>query len=132
MDIDSLLHLFSSSGQKIDALWQFYVTVHIAVFGGLFVFHRMYRHQIFIIIISYIAFSLINLRAKIFEYEFYNAVLDDLKLDSSSLGVNINNFFEIYTLEDRLLVTLVVHIFSFVFLIFIIWQAKIIKSSDSL
>lgn len=120
MELHELISLFSQAGQKLDSLWQFFVTVHLAIYGALFVFHKMKGHQIFITIISYSAFSAINLRAKIEEYLLYKAFLDEIKDVSKDKLVYVNEFFSQYNIDDRFWITYSVHIVSFIFLVILI------------
>lgn len=125
MELFELIQLFSISGQKLDALWQFFVTVHLAIFGALFVFHKMKKHQIVISIISYFTFSLINLRAKIQEYLFYESIIDAIKkVDKKSIS-SIDSYFSQYNVDDRIIITIIIHFVSLLFLLYLLKKSKV-------
>jgi hypothetical protein len=118
------MQLFSLSGQKIDALWQFFVSIHIAIYGALFVFHRIKVHQIVVSVILYIAFSIVNIRAKANEYELYEALLNEIKDNNIKGNIHLNSFISNYSVDDRIMITIIIHIVSFVFLIYLLGMAR--------
>lgn len=120
MELFELLQIFSMAGQKIDALWEFFVTVHLAIFGALFMFHKMKTHQLVITLISYIAFSIINLRAKIEEYELYKSILLEIKKIDKQRLMQLSSFFSGYNVDDRIIVVYTVHIIAFGFFSFLL------------
>ena len=124
MELYELLDLYMSSGQKLDALWQFFVSIHIAIFGALFLFHKMKIYQIIISLMSYIGFSIINIRAKIYEYEFYASITKEIKDKNLDSLKYVNQFFNQYIVDDRIMITVVVHIFSFLCLSYLLAMSK--------
>lgn len=124
MNTFELFQIFSMSGQKLDALWQFYVTVHLAIFGALFIFHKMKTHQIVISIISYLVFSVINLRAKIYEYIIYSSFLQELRNKDLTSLPHINDFLSDYTVDDRITITITIHALSLSLLLFLLIKSK--------
>lgn len=120
MTIYEQVQLFILCGQEIDASWNFFVTIHIAIFGAFFLsdkFEKSTKIQIFIIISSYILFSIINLRAKLNSYRIYNSLLSDLKRSISDASHGIKFFIENYAVDDRIYISIFVHAIAFVFFI---------------
>ena len=119
-----LFQLFSMSGQKLDALWEFFVTIHLAIFGALFLFHKIKRHQIIILIISYLTFSLINIRAKIHEYDIYKSFLIELKSNNLDATPAIKKFILNYSVDDRVIITVTIHLLALLFLLYLLKESK--------
>jgi hypothetical protein len=111
-----ILQLFFFSGQKIDTLWQFFVTVHLAVIGGIFAFKHLDLYQRIMIIASYTIFSLMNLRAKYHEYRIYCSIIDDIKNNFQN-QTEVNAYIYMYTASDRISITITVHLISIFFVI---------------
>jgi len=132
MNLFELMQIFSMSSGKIDSLWEFFVTVHLAIFGGLFIYKKLKTDQLCIALISYIAFSLINLRAKIQEYKLYESLLFEIKGMKFQQIQNLNNFFSNYDISDRFLITYAVHIFSFVAFLYLLYRSLDKINSDKL
>ena len=126
MNLIDLLQIFSMAGEKLDALWNFFVTVHLAIYGALFVFHKMKPHQMWITVVSYVAFSAINFRAKYFEYRLYGALLDEIRrLDLNSKDLrHLSAFFSQYSIDDRVFIAASVHIIALVFLVFLLFKSR--------
>lgn len=129
MDLFELFQIFSMASQKIDALWEFFVTVHLAIFAGLFIFHKMKAHQLVITLISYVFFSLINLRAKIQEYELYESFLLEIKKNNNENLVHVNAFISQYDIDDRIIIIYMIHILAFIFFSYLLKRSL---SSDNL
>ena len=130
MNLFELMQIFSIAGQKIDSLWEFFVTVHIAIFSGLFLYKHMKKDQLVISLFSYGLFSIINLRAKIQEYELYQSLLQDIKEINFNENVNnISNFIGNYDVSDRYMVTYFVHFFAFMVLLYLLFRSLSMSSS---
>lgn len=126
MDILNLLDIFTAAGEKIDALWEFFVTVHMGVFAAFFYLHKIKKYQVSLFFVSYIAFSLINLRAKLEEYSFFAAIiLDTKKIIVDTNFTNLINFFSMYDISDRQFIAITVHLFSFLGVSFLSYMAWI-------
>lgn len=113
MEMKDLLEAYTLSAQNIDSLWEFFVTVHMALFGAFFYLHKVEKYQLFIFMISYILFTLINIRAKITEYNFYNSIINDTSSKCND-NSHLCNFFHNYSPDDRIHITIAVHILAFI------------------
>lgn len=127
MEANDLLDSFLVAEQNIDSLWQFFVSVHLAIFGAFFTIKTIRRHQLSIFIASYILFTIINIRAKINEYLLYTSIAKELqtKLDANS---EILNFYNNFDTSDRILILYTIHIISFIFIL--ILSYKLIQSQQ--
>ncbi len=124
MEYKDLLQIYLMSGQKIDSLWEFFVTIHLAIFGIFFLIERVKNNHIIIFYVSYILFAVINLRAKIYEYNFIISIYSELKESTHNL-TSISKYFLSHQFTDRIFVTLFVHIFAFLcvsLILFMQWQ----------
>jgi len=84
MSEDTLFELFISVGQKIDSLWEFYVTVHLAILGGILWVHaRLHALISFTLFLSYLMFAWLNYGAIADYYHILTALQQDI---SSSSG----------------------------------------------
>lgn len=120
MQPDDLIQAYIMIGQKIDVLWNFYVTVHLAIIG-LLVFSRhpvVSKLSICSISIAYLCFSFINYRAKAIEYEFFQTIAKDLRAtDFGQSG--LNDFFDSYSFSDRGIINIAIHVLSVPLLIIV-------------
>lgn len=123
MEIEHLMNYFILTGQKLDVLWQFFVTIHLAILGGVLFFRRLHKSEIAILLLSYLIFSLVNIRAKINEYEIYTHLIKDIKKNIPST-YDLASFFNSYSVDDRYCITLVIHIASFIALCYMIWLRR--------
>lgn len=131
MSQHEILSLFVSTGGKIDSLWEFFTSVHIFIFGALFVFHKLTRAQVFISILAYTIFTVINTRAMIHEYTFYESLLADAQNGPSKLG--FQRTFETlanYQIGDRIGIAIAVHILAFFMFLYLVFAAKDKESID--
>lgn len=127
MELKDLLQIYMMSAQNLDSLWEFYVTIHLGVFGAFFVLHRLALHQLMIFWFSYILFLLINTRAKVKEYEIYSSLISDLKVTMVNEKSHIGSFFMEYDVSDRIWITYIVHLFSLIvvtLLCYKSWRSK--------
>ena len=116
-----LFELFVISGQKIDALWEFFVTIHIAIVGALLFlnptrFRKIKAYPMVVLAISYASFTLINIRAKIEEYQFFLATISDLKNRTLHSLNGLKGYVFQYDPDDRIVISIVVHALSFFFI----------------
>lgn len=119
METSLLLESFMLVGQKIDVLWNFYVSVHLAIAAALFYFRKLTIWQYSIFGVGYLFFTVINWRAKTNEYEFYDAITSEIKLRDLQ-STTVNRFFEIYEVTDRIFINNTVHIVSGILLLVLI------------
>lgn len=114
MEIDDLLQVYVMAGDQLDALWEFFVTVHLAIAASLYGIERLRIlkvHEYFLLSIGYLAFSIINLRAKHQAYEFLIAVELELeKILSTTEFQSLKDFFSNIEFTDRVHIVWIVHI----------------------
>ena len=123
MDTFELFEILIQTGQKLDSLWEFFVTIHVAIIGALFIFHQMIFSQKIITTFAYLTFTGINLRAKIEEYELYVASLKDLKGLDLSGTAHLAEFVSQYELNDRIMISWLVHGISLLILLYLVWYS---------
>ena len=81
MEIVALFEAYIATGQKIDQLWNFFVTVHLAIAGVLLVSSNVNRYPWLVdicLLIAYLAFSAISFRAKGIEYKLLNVLTKEM------------------------------------------------------
>jgi len=120
MDVYNFVEAYILTGQKIDALWNFFVTVHLAIAGFLFYAKPKKEHSVAIcvLVVAYLAFSSINYRAKALEYGFLNSLTEEIRTqDTTSLLVN--EYFDTLSFDDRSTINVVIHLSSFAFIVII-------------
>ena len=115
-DSVTLINLFIATCNQIDSLWQFFVTVHLALVAALYGIERLRRLKNLEIIIfstAYLLFSCINIRAKLDIYRLLIAIDKeiDINIKESNLEI-LRRYFSGVEYDDRVLVLLAVHIFS--------------------
>jgi len=130
MNSPELIQAFIATGQKLDALWEFFVTVHLAMYGALFFLKSLRAEHVFISFVAYLFFTWINLRAKLNEYELYNALLSDIKALGVGEANNLAAFINGYHVDDRAFIVCLVHALSlaaFSYLVFSINRNERVK-----
>lgn len=75
--IDIHLHL----GDKLESLWQFYISVHLAITGGIVVLPalKVRRAAIFMLLLAYTGFMVINGMGVFKTYSFMYASQSDIR-----------------------------------------------------
>lgn len=114
MSDSQLISMLLTSGQNIDSLWNFYVTVHLGIAGAIIYSKRIDRSYVLVFAIGYSVFSLINFRAKDNEYKLYTSIVSAIKESSSfdELPATIKLFFNAYDVDDRLMINIGVHMLT--------------------
>jgi len=112
MNSSELVQAFMVSDQKIDSLWNFFVTVHMAIYGFLFFIKRLKVRHLIISSVAYLGFTIINLRAKLDAYNLHEALLLDIKKLGIKSADNLYFFMTHYDIGDRAGIVWGVHIFS--------------------
>lgn len=123
MEIKDLLEIYTLTAQNIDSLWEFFVTVHMALFAAFFYLHKVEKYQLSIFFVSYVAFTLINIRAKINEYKAYNSIIEDMKDMCVNNTTHVCGFFNDYSPNDRINITVLVHSAAFLAVLFLSYKA---------
>ena len=79
MSLYELLDLLASNYQKIDTLWQFFIWIHLALLGGLFVVPRRFSIPERIVgFLAYAAFLYVNRSAMLDSYTYHAVLLDEI------------------------------------------------------
>ncbi len=111
-----LIDLFIATGDQLDSLWQFFVTVHLALIASLYGIERL-NHlkniEVILFSLAYLVFSLINVRAK---HDSYNLLisLENIitKVTLSGKYTELQDYFNDLVYSDRLIILWGVHFFS--------------------
>ena len=129
MNSNDLIQAYVFTGQKIDVLWNFYVTVHLAIAGFLLALKTKIKWPIATALsVAYLGFSIINYRAKAIEYDLLNSLISDIALIDTG-HKSIDGFFNQQDFSDRTFINIIVHIFSII-LIIIIYKYSNSKNND--
>ena len=113
MSIFDNLQLIILCGQEIDASWNFFVSVHMAIFGTLLISRKIQLITFFqkiILYSSYLCFTLINIRSKVNSYEMYSSLFTDIKNCDFEKNVQIKNFIMNADFGDRVMISVIVHV----------------------
>lgn len=113
MDVSEFVNSYVATGQKIDSLWNFYVTVHIAIASLLLLSRGRKINGLIVLVLTvgYLGFSFINWRAKEIEYTLMQALIEAItSMDTQS--VVLNNFFDEQNYSDRSMINIGIHVFS--------------------
>jgi hypothetical protein len=90
MSLYELLDLLASNYQKIDTLWQFFIWVHLALLGGVFVVpRRLSIPERAVGFLAYAGFLYVNRSAMIDSYDYHTVLMDEIahfKLASDQAG----------------------------------------------
>jgi hypothetical protein len=79
MSIYELLDVLASNYQKIDGLWNFFITIHLAILGALFLMpRRVSLPERGVALLAYGAFSFVNRAALVDTYDYHRVVLDEI------------------------------------------------------
>jgi hypothetical protein len=79
MNGSTLLETWLSAGTGIDSLWSMYIVVHLGLFWFFFLVHRpLMIAERLLAVLAYLGFTLINGKALINAYIFYEAIRRDL------------------------------------------------------
>jgi hypothetical protein len=79
MSIYELLDLLASNYQKIDTLWQFFIWIHLAILGALFLMpRRVSMPERAVAFIAYGAFVYVNRSALVDTYEYHAVLLKEI------------------------------------------------------
>ena len=130
MEIVALFEAYIATGQKIDQLWNFFVTVHLAIAGVLLVSSNVNRNPWLVdicLLIAYLAFSAINFRAKGIEYKLLNVLTKEMSGVDTKYKL-LNTFFDDLSFSDRSYINIVRHLVSFLITL-LIYKLKFYKVS---
>jgi hypothetical protein len=79
MSIYELLDVLASNYQKIDGLWNFFITIHLTILGALFLMpRRVSMPERGVVLIAYAAFSYVNRSALVDAYDYQRVVLAEI------------------------------------------------------
>lgn len=79
MSLYELLDLLASNYEKIDTLWQFFIWIHLAVLGALFLMpRRVSLPERIIAFLAYAAFNYVNRNALIDSYAYHEVLLEEI------------------------------------------------------
>ena len=124
MDLGDALSVYVATAQNIDSLWNFFITIHLALLGGYFYFKDHLNYAVGLIIgISYVVFAIINARAKYLVYKFLEALTNDIATLSQQTGLeHVSHFFRTIDYSDRAVIALIIHaVTAVVVLVALIW-----------
>ena len=79
MSTYELLDVLASNYQKIDGTWNFFITIHLALLGALFLMpRRISVPEKLVVLIAYAVFNYVNRSALIDAYDYQRAVLAEI------------------------------------------------------
>jgi hypothetical protein len=79
MSVYELLDVLASNYAKIDGLWNFFITIHLAILGALFLMpRRVSLPERGVALLAYAAFSFVNRSALIDSYDYQRTVLNEI------------------------------------------------------
>jgi hypothetical protein len=79
MSLYELLDLLASNYQKIDTLWEFFISIHLAVLGALFLMpRRVSMPERLVAFLAYAAFSYVNRSALVDTYDYHAVLLKEI------------------------------------------------------
>jgi hypothetical protein len=74
-----LLDLLASNDEKINTLWQFFIWIHLAILGALFLMpRRVSMPERLIAFLAYAAFSYVNRSALVDTYDYHTVLLQEI------------------------------------------------------
>lgn len=90
--LKDLVAFFSLTSGQIDTLWNVFLGVHVAIFGGLAKFQKeLSIVEKVVIVIAYGVFSMMNGRAIYYNYELFNNIISDLSTMAAGVcGAKLN------------------------------------------
>lgn len=121
----TLISTFIAIGDQIDSLWQFFVSVHLAIIASLYGIERLNNLRTIETILfgfGYIIFSLINMRAKQQAYGLLINIENEINSSSSGLSIYpfLSEYFSNSSYDDRLLILWIVHAFAGISIVIIL------------
>jgi len=106
MSTYELLDVLASNYQKIDGLWNFFITIHLALLGALFLMpRRISIPEKLVVLIAYGAFSYVNRGALVDTYDYHRVVLAEiarLKVLPAETGGLIIQHLDSFQLDQKI------------------------------
>lgn len=82
--------LLANNRELISDTWNFFLSVHLAIFGIVYIASgRITRLERFSIVIAYIAFMYMNYSAQVDNYDVYDRIIEQIKLTSQGDGGDV-------------------------------------------
>lgn len=121
MSSAEIVELFVIVGSRLDALWEFFVTVHLAVAAAVLGIERLSKPrtcEYTLLSVAYLAFSWINLRAKLAAYQLLVSVEQEAaSILSGAQLENLHRLFLESEFDDRTAIAYTVHVATIVFIV---------------
>ncbi|MGH1377576.1 MAG: hypothetical protein ACRBB3_02025 [Alphaproteobacteria bacterium] len=122
MNTSEKLEYYIMVGDQINTLWEFFVSIHLAIIVASYAIRKadIGKIEYSILIISYLSFSAINWRAKYNAYTLLSAIKNS-KTDKNEASLPIDLFFNGMYFDDRYAIITIIHIFSIIFMGILFW-----------
>lgn len=124
MNYYELMQLGILCGQEIDTSWNFFISIHMAIFGAILISNNLRRIsmlQKFILYSSYLLFTVVNVRSKINSYKLYCAIFYDLNKADSKIGEGVKNYIVNVDFDDRITICVIIHVFALLIFSFLLF-----------
>lgn len=128
MSYYELMQLAILCGQEIDTSWNFFISIHMAIFGAILISNNLKlisMQQKFILYLSYLLFTVINVRSKINSYTLYSSIFHDLNTINNQIGEGVKNYIVNSNFDDRITICVAIHVFALlIFSFFLFYKSN--------